>query len=62
MGAAPAGQPEGKLTAAGAAAPIKSEKLGTAPPSKDVKLAPTQAQPRDAKPTVDKGTPDVKNR
>jgi hypothetical protein len=62
MGAAPAGQPEGKLTAAGAAAPIRSEKLGTAPPSTDVKLAPTQAQPRNAKPTVDKGTPDVKNR
>jgi colicin import membrane protein len=62
MGAAPAGQPDGKLTAAGAAAPIKSEKLGTAPPSKDVKLAPTQAQPKNAPPTVEKGTPDVKNR
>jgi hypothetical protein len=62
MGAAPAGQPEGKLTAAGAAAPIKSEKLGTAPPSTDVKLAPTQAQPKNAPPTVQKGTPDVKNR
>jgi hypothetical protein len=62
MDAAPAGQPNGKLTAAGAAFPIKSEKLGTAAPSKDVKLAPTQAQPKNAPPTVQKGTPDVKNR
>ena len=61
-GAAPAGQPAGQLTPTGAAAPIKSEKLGTAAPSTDVKKAPTQAQPRDAKPTVDKGTPDVKNK
>ena len=61
-GTAPAGQPAGQLTAAGAAAPIRSEKLGTAPPSQDVKQAPTQAQPRNAPPTVQKGTPDVKNK
>jgi colicin import membrane protein len=42
--------------------PIKSEKLGTAPPSEDVKKAPTKAQPRNVAPTVDKGTPDVKNK
>jgi hypothetical protein len=62
----PAGsQGAGNTTAAGQAAvnpAVKSEKLGTAPPSEDVKKAPTQAQPRDAKPTVDKGTPDVKNK
>jgi hypothetical protein len=55
----------GATTAAGQAAvnpAIKSEKLGTAPPSEDVKKAPTRAQPRDAKPTIDKGTPDVKNK
>lgn len=37
----PAGQPDGKLTAAGAAAPKTSEKEGTAAPSKDVKPAPS---------------------
>jgi hypothetical protein len=62
----PPGSPgAGNTTAAGQASvnpAIKSEKLGTAPPSEDVKKAPTQAQPRDAKPTVDKGTPDVKNK
>jgi hypothetical protein len=62
----PAGSPgAGNTTAAGQAAvnpAVKSEKLGTAPPSEDVKKAPTQVQPRDAKPTVDKGTPDVKNK
>jgi hypothetical protein len=55
----------GATTAAGQAAvnpAIKSEKLGTAPQSEDVKKAPTKAQPRDAKPTIDKGTPDVKNK
>jgi hypothetical protein len=55
----------GATTAAGQAAvnpAIKSEKLGTAPPSEDVKKGPTKAQPRDAKPTIDKGTPDVKNK
>jgi len=60
--AAPAGQPEGKLTPAGAAAPIKSEKLGTAPPSTDVKAGPTKAEPRGAPPTVQKGTPKVNNK
>jgi hypothetical protein len=63
---APAGSAgAGNTTAAGQAAvnpAIKSEKLGTAPPSADVKKGQTQAQPRDAKPTVDKGTPDVKNK
>lgn len=39
----PAGQPDGKLTAAGAAAPKTSEKEGTAAPSKDVKPAPSPA-------------------
>jgi hypothetical protein len=37
----PAGQPDGKLTAAGAAAPKASEKQGTAAPSRDVKPAPS---------------------
>ncbi len=37
----PAGQPDGKLTAAGAAGPKTSEKEGTAVPSKDVKPAPS---------------------
>jgi len=68
--AGPAVAPPGTL-GAGATTPagqasanpgVKSEKLGTAPPSEDVKKAPTRAQPRDAKPTVDKGTPDVKNK
>jgi hypothetical protein len=55
----------GNTTAAGQAAAnpaIKSEKLGTAAPSADVKKAPTQPQPAGTKPTVDRGTPDVKNR
>jgi hypothetical protein len=56
-GAAPTGQPAGQLTQAAAALPIRSEKLGTAPPSADVKKAPTQAQPKNAPPTVQKGTP-----
>jgi colicin import membrane protein len=38
---APSGQPDGKLTAAGAQAPIKSEKSNTAAPSADVKPAPS---------------------
>jgi hypothetical protein len=49
-------------TPSGAPPKIQSEKLGTAPPSEDVKKAPTRAQPQSAKPTVDKGTPDVKNK
>jgi hypothetical protein len=60
--AAPAGQPDGKLTPAGAAAPIKSEKLGTAPPSTDVKAGPTKAEPAGTPPTVQKGTPKVRNK
>jgi colicin import membrane protein len=44
--AAPSGQP--------ATGPVKSEKLGTAPPSTDVKARPTQPVPRDAEPTVNK--------
>jgi colicin import membrane protein len=59
---APAGQPEGKLTPAGAAAPIKSEKLGTAAPSTDVKAGPTKAEPAGTPPTVQKGTPKVHNK
>jgi hypothetical protein len=59
--AVPAGQPDGKLTPAGAAAPIKSEKLGTAPPSADVKIGQTKAEPAGTKPTVQKGTPKVHN-
>ena len=35
--------------------PIKSEKLGTATPSPDVKKAPTQSMPKGASPAVDKG-------
>jgi colicin import membrane protein len=57
----PAGSPgAGNTTPAGQAAvipAIKSEKLGTAPPSEDVKKYPTQAQPKDAPPTVQKDTP-----
>lgn len=55
----------GNTTAAGQAGgspAIKSEKLGTAAPSADVKIAPTKAEPPNARPTVNKGTPDVKNR
>ncbi|MFL6674372.1 MAG: hypothetical protein ACJ8LG_13900 [Massilia sp.] len=51
-GAAPAGQPDGKMTATAQAAPIRSEKLGTAPPSEDVKKAPTKPQPAGTPPTV----------
>lgn len=38
---APSGQPEGKLTAAGAAAPVTSEKSNTAVQSADIKRAPS---------------------
>lgn len=34
--------------------PVRSEKLGTAPPSEDVKARPTQAVPRGTAPTVNK--------
>jgi hypothetical protein len=37
----PSGQPDGKLTATGAQAPVKSEKSNTAVPSADVKPAPS---------------------
>ena len=40
---APSGQPDGKLTAVGAAAPITSEKSATAAPSADIKTAPSPA-------------------
>jgi len=46
---------------AGPAVPIKSEKLGTAPPSTDVKAGPTKAEPAGTPPTVQKGTPKVHN-
>lgn len=61
-GRAPAGQPDGKLTPAGAAAPMRSEKQGTAPPSADVKAGPTKAEPPGAAPAVVKDTPKVHNR
>jgi colicin import membrane protein len=61
-GNAPAGQPDGKLTQAGASLPIKSEKLGTAAPSKDVKPGPTPAVPAGAPPAVVKDTPKVNNK
>lgn len=40
---APSGQPDGKLTATGAQAPMTSEKAGSAVPSADVKPAPSPA-------------------
>jgi hypothetical protein len=40
---APSGQPDGKLTAVGAAAPMTSEKSATAAPSADIKPAPSPA-------------------
>jgi hypothetical protein len=40
---APSGQPDGKLTAVGAAAPVTSEKSATAAPSADIKPAPSPA-------------------
>jgi hypothetical protein len=58
----PAGQPNGKLTQAGANAPKTSEKLGTAAPSTDVKAGPTPTLPAGTPPTVQKGTPKVKNK
>lgn len=51
-------QPNGKLTAADLAAPVQSEKHGTAPPSTDVKAGPTRAEPRGIAPTVQKGSPE----
>ena len=61
-GNAPAGQPAGQLTQAGANAPIRSEKLGTAPPSTDVKAGLTPTLPAGTPPAVVKGTPKVKNK
>lgn len=40
---APSGQPDGKLSSTGQAAPKTSEKAGTAPPSADLKQAPKPA-------------------
>jgi colicin import membrane protein len=54
--------PPGQLTPAGANAPIRSEKLGTAPPSTDVKARPTQSVPAGTPPAVVKDTPKVKNK
>jgi hypothetical protein len=51
-------QPNGKLTASDLAAPVQSEKHGTAPPSTDVKAGPTRAEPRGTAPTVQKGSPE----
>jgi len=45
-GQGPAGQPGGELGPAAQAAPVRSEKAGTAPPSEDVKKAPSQPVPR----------------
>lgn len=42
---APSGQPAGKMSDAGQAAPVTSEKAGTAPPSADVKQAPKPKVP-----------------
>ena len=42
--------------------PVKSEKLGTAAPSKDVKTRPTQSVPKGASPALDRGNKDVDNR
>jgi colicin import membrane protein len=52
-GAAPAGQPGGKLGPLAQAAPVRSEKAGTAPPSKDVTPGPSKALPPGT-PTSDK--------
>lgn len=46
---APATPPQART-----AGPVRSEKLGTAPPSADVKARPTQAVPRGTAPTVNK--------
>lgn len=45
-GKGPAGQPGGRLGPAAKDAPVRSEKAGTAPPSEDVKKAPSQPMPR----------------
>jgi len=54
--AAPATAADTGAAASGvpATGPVRSEKLGTAPASTDVKARPTQAVPRGAEPTVNK--------
>jgi hypothetical protein len=52
------GQQAGQLPASPANPIVKSEKFGTAPPSEDQKAGPTKAQPRNASPTVQKGSPE----
>ena len=52
------GQQAGQLPASPANPIIKSEKFGTAPPSDDQKAGPTRAQPHNASPTVQKGSPE----
>ncbi|MDY0973748.1 hypothetical protein SOM61_02140 [Massilia sp. CFBP9012] len=55
-GAAPAtaAAPLGARALHAATVPVKSEKLGTARPSEDVKQGPTRAEPAGASPTVNK--------
>jgi len=55
-GAAPAtaASPLGARALHAANVPVKSEKLGTARPSEDVKQGPTRAEPAGASPTVNK--------
>ena len=48
------------LPAQAATGPVRSEKLGTAPPSEDVKARPTQAVPRGTAPTVNKPKREMK--
>ncbi|MGF6272882.1 hypothetical protein ABIB38_001238 [Massilia sp. UYP11] len=60
-GAAPAtaAAPRGARALHAAEVPVKSEKLGTARPSEDVKQGPTRSLPAGAAPTVNKhGVPD----
>ncbi|OIJ43076.1 hypothetical protein [Massilia timonae] len=60
-GAAPAtgAAPLGARALHAANVPVKSEKLGTARPSEDVKQGPTRAEPAGASPTVNKkGVPE----
>lgn len=55
-GAAPAtgAAPHSPQALNSANVPVKSEKLGTARPSEDVKKGPTRAEPKNAPPTVNK--------
>jgi hypothetical protein len=61
LGATPGGgaAPRSPEALAAAKVPVKSEKLGTAPASRDVKAGPTQAVPHGTGPTVQKGSPDA---